>query len=363
MLRRCSFFFFFARTKTAVVLEAPNTPFVLKRDLPVAPPTKPLDVCVKVAACAVAYRDVLDAKGAFPFIHRPTVLGHEFSGVVVEAGEEAMKQGMSPGTKVVSMHWAQRQAWPSPLRVGGAVDTMWGLTCDGGYGEYVTNDATAFCALPTHVKDKWTAIDAAPVMSTFGTMWEGAVVRGGLTKGESVLVTGASGGLGTASILMCKALGCRVTAVTTSKDKAEYIRKLGADDVVVADDASKPFNKQHKNLSQAFGMVLECVGAPTMEASMRCVAPGGRLVLVGNVSNGTYNLPLGYCILNSISIIGSDSIKIKNLETCFEFLTEHKIRPEVQHVMPLADVAKAHELVEGRKVKGRIVLDVDSTCW
>ena len=70
---------------------------------------------MKVAACAVAYRDVLDRKGAFPFIKQPTVLGHEFAGVVAAVGPDSRE--FQIGQRVVSLHWAQRDAWPSPLKV------------------------------------------------------------------------------------------------------------------------------------------------------------------------------------------------------------------------------------------------------
>jgi NADPH:quinone reductase-like Zn-dependent oxidoreductase len=82
--------------------------------VPVAPP-KGREILVKVAACAVAFRDILDRKGAFPFIKKPTILGHEFAGVVAALGPDARE--FQIGQRVVSLHWAQRDAWPSPLQV------------------------------------------------------------------------------------------------------------------------------------------------------------------------------------------------------------------------------------------------------
>jgi hypothetical protein len=100
----------------AVVLPAPSlSPHALQlRQVPITPP-KGREVLVKVAACAVAYRDVLDRKGAFPFIKQPTVLGHEFAGVVAAVGPDSRE--FQVGQRVVSLHWAQRDAWPSPLKV------------------------------------------------------------------------------------------------------------------------------------------------------------------------------------------------------------------------------------------------------
>ena len=100
----------------AVVLSSPSqSPNALVlRDIPVVMP-KGREVLVKVAACAVAFRDVLDRRGAFPFIQQPTVLGHEFAGIVAAVGPEAREHRV--GERVVSLHWAQRHAWPSPLQV------------------------------------------------------------------------------------------------------------------------------------------------------------------------------------------------------------------------------------------------------
>ncbi len=100
----------------AIVLPSPSpSPRSLQlRNLPVPPP-QGREILVKVAACAVAFRDILDRKGAFPFIKQPTVLGHEFSGVVAALGPDA--KDFAVGERVVSLHWAQRDAWPSPLQV------------------------------------------------------------------------------------------------------------------------------------------------------------------------------------------------------------------------------------------------------
>ncbi len=100
----------------AIILPSPSpSPLSLQlRNIPVALP-QGRQILVKVAACAVAFRDVLDRKGAFPFIKQPTVLGHEFAGVVAAVGPDAREFNI--GQRVVSLHWAQREAWPSPLQV------------------------------------------------------------------------------------------------------------------------------------------------------------------------------------------------------------------------------------------------------
>ena len=124
-----------------------------------APLPGPREVRVKVHSCAVAYRDLLDRQGAFPFMRQPTILGHEFAGVVERVGEE-VGGALRVGSRVASLHWAQRDAWPSPFSNGGkGAQSMFGLTVDGGYAEFVTCDESGLVPVP----DGWSSAQAAPV--------------------------------------------------------------------------------------------------------------------------------------------------------------------------------------------------------
>jgi D-arabinose 1-dehydrogenase-like Zn-dependent alcohol dehydrogenase len=171
-------------TMRQVVLQAPGSRAALHPEIVIYKPAKleKNHVRIRVAACAVAYRDIIDRNGGFPFMNQPTVLGHEFAGIVDAAGTGS---SLKPGERVVSLHWAQYggEAFPSPFTHAEAMKTFLGLTCNGGYAEYVTTHESAFVSVPN--ADKWSAVYASPVMSTFGTVWQGAVVRGKLSKGES----------------------------------------------------------------------------------------------------------------------------------------------------------------------------------
>jgi acryloyl-coenzyme A reductase len=316
--------------------------------LPLKQPTGPGSVQVKVQACAVAYRDVLDRQGAFKFIRRPTVLGHEFAGTVTAVADGPSRWRV--GDRVCSLHWDQAAAWPSPLNATGAVDSMFGLTCDGGYAEYCNARTGALVKAPSFLNSS----EAASVMSTFGTVWNGAVVRGGLASGQTLLVTGASGGVGSSAVMLGAAMGNRVIAVTTSEAKVSFLTGIGAASVIVADSKGA-----FKPPAERVDMVLEAVGGPTFKSSLRSVAPGGSLILVGNVTNATVDLPLGYIILNSIKVVGSDSIAASDYENGLTpFMAKHKLKPVVQKVYGLADAGAAHELLEQRGASGRLVLQI-----
>jgi acryloyl-coenzyme A reductase len=338
------------------------------------------NVLVKVSACAVAYRDIIDRSGGFPFMNQPTVLGHEVAGVVEQVDEsagagagaaESDSSALRVGDKVVSLHWAQLggRAWPSPFLNEQAMKTFIGLTVDGGYSEYMSTHASAFVKVPA--PQLWSGVQAAPVMSTFGTAWQGAVVRGQLQAGETVLVSGASGGVGSAAVAMAKRLGCYTIGTTSDVPRnAAYIEQCGADAVVAA---APGFSKEVARMTGGgVDMALEAVGAPTFQDSLRSLKPGGRLVLIGNVTNENAPLPLGLCIVKSLNIIGTDSIEAGELSRLFSWLDEQRLKPAIDRVLPLARVAEAHELLEDRGgggggggggVHGRVVLDINKDIW
>ena len=347
-----------AKTIKRVILNKPGPSKNLKYENNIMINNNPLkerEVEVKVAACAVAYRDIIDRTGGFPFMNQPTILGHEFSAVVTQSGSNS---NLNIGDKVVSLHWGQYdgEAFPSPFLHKNAMKTFLGLTCDGGYQDYVTTHETAFVKVPN--PEFFTGIEASPVMSTFGTVWQGAVVRGKLKKNERVLVTGASGGVGSSAVILASRLGAHVIGTTGNVEKnQDHIKSLGARECI---SAEKGFSKTLEKNNNLVDMVIENVGAPTFSDSLRSLKPGGRLVLIGNVTNENVKLPLGLCILKSLSIIGTDSIECNELEKLFLWMEKENIKPPIDQVMPLADAANAHELLENRDVNGRIVLDVNN---
>lgn len=290
-------------------------------------------------------------------MNRPTVLGHEIAGVVESVGPDS---GFEVGDHVVSLHWAQYhgEAFPSPFQHKQGMKTFLGLTCDGGYSDYVTTHETAFVKVPS--PSSWTPIHAAPVMSTFGTVWQGAMVRGQLQSHERVLVTGTSGGVGSAAVTLASKFGCHVIGTTSARmNKENYIKSLGAQEVI---DSTTPFSK---TVGGSCDMVIECVGAPTFTESLKCLKPGGRLILIGNVTNSTAPLPLGLCIVKSLNVIGTDSIEAHELTTLFNWLTEHSVKPEIHEVVSLDEesITRAHHLLEKRAVTGRVVIDVNAKIW
>jgi len=163
---------------------------------------------------------------------------------------------------------------------------------------------------------------------------------------------------------MASRMGCEVVGVTGSAEKVSFIKDLGAHHVVVADNAGKFHKKAIEALrGRGADVVLECVGSPTFESSMRSLAPGGRMVLIGNVDpSHPPPIPLGLAIISELEVIGGDSITAAELADVFAFLKNNGIRPRIQQTLTLRDVHKAHAMLEGRQILGRVVLAID-TAW
>jgi D-arabinose 1-dehydrogenase-like Zn-dependent alcohol dehydrogenase len=336
----------------AIVLHEPGPPeHLIFEDLPV-PELSSGCVLVRVRAAGVCYRDVIDRRGGFPFMKRPVVPGHEFAGVVEAAAPDV--EDLRVGDRVVNLHRAPCGeceyclAGHEPRCARSFM--MFGLTLDGGYAEQVLAPAKSLVRLPDDVPFETGCFLAC----TAGVALRGLVTRGGLRAGETALITGASGGVGLHAIQVAKLLGARVVAITSSPSKEAALREAGADEVVVSTDLR--FHKEVKRRTDGVHVVLECVGAPTLDSSIRSVRPMGRVVVVGNVTVEREPVNPGYLILQEVSISGSSSCTRADLARVLAWVSEGKLEPSLAEVLPLKDAAKAHRRLEDKGVVGRLVL-------
>ncbi len=225
---------------------------------------------------------------------------------MVAKGEKV--SNLEVGNQVVSLHWSpcmkckECRNGKSIHCKNGIENSFLGVSTNGGYAEYVKNKCKGFVAVPPH---QFTALEAAPIMCTFGTVWRAVIKKAQLKAGEHILIVGASGGVGSAMIQVAKAMNCYVTAVTSNIGKQPYLTELGADQVIFSQDL-KEFHKHEYIIKSKPDVVLEAVGEPTFKSSLKCLSAGGRLVLVGNVTLSSVDLRLGYMIINGLNIIGSD---------------------------------------------------------
>jgi acryloyl-coenzyme A reductase len=310
-------------------------------------------VLVRVRAAGVCFRDVIDRRGGFPYLMLPRVPGHEFAGEVEEVGAEV--SNVVAGDRVTNVHRAPCGEC-SYCKRGHEVRCerspySFGHTIDGGYAEYVLAPAACLVRVPEGI-----ALERACFLAcTAGVALRGLRTHGGVEAGMRVLITGASGGVGIHAIQVARALGASVSAVTSSEKKGEALRRAGADDVVVSADLAF-----HKDVRARTGggvdVVLDCVGAPTLNASMRSVRPLGKVVVVGNVTAERAEVNAGLVILNEVAIVGSAGCTRADLTDVLAWVKDGRIEPVVQEVRPLAEAAAAQSTLESKGAVGRIVL-------
>lgn len=319
-----------------------------------APTATPGHVIVEVHAEGVCFRDVVERRGGFAFQKRPVVPGHEFAGRVVEVGEGVT--GLAVGDEVVNLHRApcgvceMCRAGHEP-RCTQSLE-VFGLTVDGGYAQRVR--AAAGCLVP---RPKGIPPEHACFLNcTAAVALRALRTIGRLQPGEHVAIPGASGGVGLHAIQVAKVLGARVTAVTGRAAKEDLLREYGADDVVVADGGS--FHKElgRRTRGRGVDLVLDCVGEPTFNASLRSLRPLGRLVVVGNVTSDRVQLNAGFVILSEIVIAGSAGCSRADLHDVLTWVQNGRVRPVVADVLPLHEAPDAHRRLEDRDANGRIVL-------
>jgi acryloyl-coenzyme A reductase len=336
----------------AVVLDRTGGPEQLcLRELP-DPKPGPNEVLVRVHASGVCGRDLIDRRGGFRLMKLPTILGHEFAGEVVEVGPGVSR--WKPRDRVANLH--RPFCGECRMCISGSVidcERAWqsfGHTVDGAYAELCVAHERALVEIPPEIG----FVDAASVGCTAGVALHALRQEAELQIGESVLVTGASGGVGLMAIQIAKRAGARVIAVTGNPQKVSAIRTAGADEVVIA---SGDFHQQVLDLSDGgVEVALELVGRATFTSAMKSLRRRGRLVLIGNVTLDRITFNPGALILFGTKILGSRGYSPLDLETCFRMMTRGELRMVIDRELPLDSAADAHRLLAERGVCGRIVL-------
>lgn len=339
----------------AVMLRQVGGPEALvPEDVP-DPSPGPDEVLVRVRASAVCGRDLIDRRGGFPVMKLPTILGHEFAGEVVALGPGADAGGLRPGDRVVNLHRPSCLACRSCL-AGRTADCeramqSFGHTVDGAYAELVVAHHRALVRLPAAIPFE----AASTLMCTAGVALRALRARARIALGETVLITGASGGVGAMAVQLARRMGARVIATTTQDAKAEALRRLGAHEVVVSPDGR--FHNQVAALSEGgVDVVVELTGRATFASALRSLRRGGRMVVVGNIDAGKVDLNLGAVVVYAYEIVGSASCSHRDLADVFTLVEGGELAPVVDRTLPLDQAAEAHRLLGDRAVVGRVVL-------
>jgi NADPH:quinone reductase-like Zn-dependent oxidoreductase len=182
------------------------------------------------------------------------------------------------------------------------------------------------------------------------------VTRGGLRQGEYVMITGASGGVGSACVQIAKRVGARVLAVVGSPEKTARAAEIGADEAVVVGQEDLADAAHRFAGGDGVDMVVEVVGAATWSSSIHALRPEGRLVVCGAASGARVDMDLKLIYLRNLSIVGSTMGSPREFEYLLTLLGAGDIRPVVDRIYPLAGARDAQRRLEERKQFGKVLL-------
>lgn len=319
----------------AQLCEVLGAPDVLRYTDVDEPTPGPDEVLVEVHAAGVNFPDGLVVSGNYqtkPAL--PFVPGSEAAGVVRAVG--ANVTGFEIGSRVL-------------------------VFCSmGGYAEQVAVPATMVFSIP----DSMSYVDAAGFVVTYATSYHGLVDKADLAPGETLLVLGASGGVGLTAVEIGKALGATVIAAASSPDKLEVCRDHGADELIdyTADDLKK---RIAESAPGGVDVVYDPVGGDHALTAVRALAWGGRYLTVGYASGDIPKVGMNRLLVNSGALHGvlwgawakrNPDLNADNMGRLFDWYDRGRLRPHVSATYPLADASAALEVVMGRRARGKVVL-------
>ncbi|WP_109806189.1 quinone oxidoreductase family protein [Sphingosinithalassobacter portus] len=338
-------------TMRAAVLHAPGPPDSFTIEAVPVPVPGPDEVLIEVGACGVSYRDVVERNGTYRRdTEFPAILGLEISGTVVEAGADVvdLKIGDTICTKAFISCGRCRLC-----RSGRETTCRRRRPVKGGYAQYVALAQDACVAFPKGLAFE-TMCSVGPGA---GVALNAVRDTARVTIGDTVLVTGATGGVGVPSVQIARAAGARVIAVSRSEAKADFLREIGADDVIIAGDGEN-FAGQVKAITDGAGVdvVIDNVGSRVFNACFDSLAVHGRYAIVGQLFGEEVSINPARIFFKRAAILGVGSVSRAQLADAIDLVARGIVTPRVDTILPLEEVARAHEIVEGGAAAGRVVL-------
>jgi D-arabinose 1-dehydrogenase-like Zn-dependent alcohol dehydrogenase len=341
----------------AVVIREPGGPGKLRVEEVPEPTMRPNDVMIRVAACGVCFHDVVTRNGTFRRgVEMPVIPGHEISGVVERVGPQV--RHLRPGDRVAALQRRHICGQCSYCRTGkepscAEAEFLGDAGLNGGYAELVAVEEPNLVRVPDDVSLKSAAIAACAIGTELNAIREIAAVK----PGETVLVTGAGGGVGIHGVQLARLAGGYVIAVTTSKEKAKAISDAGAHSIIVVERGAD-FSRNVIDTTSGRGVdvVIDNVGSVSFEPTRRSLAMGGRWVLVGQLTGDFVQFNPAQFFLRDVSLLSAKSTNRKQLEDCIDLIRRGQIRPVISAEFSLEQAAAAHELVESGHSVGRVVL-------
>ena len=338
----------------ALILEEINGPLLLQESP--KPEPGPGQVLIRVRACAVDQFDLKIRYGMVPHAKPPIILGHEIAGEIAALG---------PGVD----HWTVGQRVTSTLyltcgrcrQCRNGRETICenfigylGIQTPGGYAEYTTVPEANLVELPASLPFP----EGSILANAIGTPYHALTKRMRLQPGERMIITGAGGGVGLHAIQLARLMGALVMAVDIGAEKLGAAEAYGAD--IAVDPTQHDFAAVAREWSQGQGVdgVLELTGAATLPTSIKALAKGGRLVIVGFHTGSDFSLQASQMVANEWEILGSRNVTKQELAEVVGLVEANRIRPIITGRYPLEEAEAIHARLKEQEIVGRVVLEL-----
>ena len=323
----------------AIRIHEDGGPEVLRFEDAPDPEPGPGEVLIGLRAASLNHLDIWLRRG-LPSAPKPRILGADGAGVVVGLGEGVdrfaegdgvvLNPGLDEGARIVGEHM------------------------DGTHAELIALPADYVYALP----DGLSFEDAASVPLVFETAYRMLVTRAGLREGEWVFVWGIGSGVATASLQVAKALGARVIVTSSSDEKLERARELGADETVNHGSGDVVAAVRQATGGHGADVVIEHVGEATWKTSLQVAATGGRIAVCGATSGPNPPANLHRIWWKQLTVVGSTMGTQEDFRAVYDLVASGRAKPVVDRVFPLAEAADAHEHLEAGRQLGKVVLRI-----
>lgn len=317
----------------AIQLTNPDGPRSLELVETELPQLRDGEVLVKVQAAGVNRGDLLQARGYYPPPPGESeIIGLECAGVIEDPGTTGRRKGEAVGC----------------------------LMAGGGYAEYVAVPEGQLMPVP----EGYSPTETAAIVEVACTVWSNLGMIADVREGQTVLIHGGAGGIGTFAIQLCKQLGATVAVTAGSAEKLETCRELGAD--ILINYREQDFSEELKGRCD---VILDIMGAKYLQQNLRALNEDGQLIIIGLQGGVKAEINLGALLprrlsvrgttLRARSLEGKAEIVRSTVENVWPMLADGRISHHIHATFPLAEAAAAHDLLDSGAVTGKIVLEVN----
>ena len=308
------------------------------------------EVLIRQHAVSLNYLDLALATGKFGAVSQPVIPGADSAGEIVESGEGV--EGWQIGERVVP---GMMSHWHAGAIRSEHHQTLRGVTTNGGLAEYAVVPAESLVRIPDFLN--WQHAATLPIAAT--TAWN-AIVRGKIQPGSTVLLLG-TGGVSLFALQYAKAAGARVIIISSSEEKLDRVKALGADEGINYHEVPE-WDQRVLKLTEGHGadLVLESVGGSTFAKSINAAAHNGTIFVIGFVGGVEVSMPVLPVMQKMLNIVGNNTGSTSDLRAAVRAIEASTIYPVIDRIFTFADTRKAYRYLEAAGHIGKVVISLDA---